>query len=234
MSKSATCMAVTFILAMVAAGCATIEDDWAAAQDQNSIAAYERFLGQHPGSQYEPDATSRIDLINQEHEEAEKADQLRRQEEAQAELARLKVIKDINQLAADASPQSIEKLVRMLEGEIAKVETRPEFTTGIFPDGTIFLGALTEEGTLRKNLVDALGKTRNISAVPVLIRCLRDPERSIMTTGVNYVQGVTREGETYIFLVREAAAESLKNITGKELGQDVAKWQTWHAQNALQ
>jgi HEAT repeat protein len=132
----------------------------------------------------------------------------------------------------DLDKTKAETIVKQrLSQEVQNVEKRAIFTTGLYPDGVIALGALTPEGEIRFKLVKAIGKIGDRSSVPLLIRCLNDPERSIDTFGVNYRTGVTGDNRTYYFRIRQAASETLKVITEQEFGADIDKWQHWWIQN---
>ncbi len=224
--RSVSGMMAASMIAILAVGCASVKEDWAAARNRDSVPAYERFVSQHPGSQFEADAQQRISRLKEKQVKQQQA----QREYEEAQLAHQRAIEEIDKLAADASPESVDKLVRMLEKEVSKVESRPEFTTGV-SGGAIALWALTPDGETRQSLAQALGKTHNRSAVPVLIRCLRDPERSIQTFRVNYRSGAVGGGETYIYLIRVAAAQALKDVTGQDFEQDIDKWQGWWQQN---
>jgi hypothetical protein len=209
-------VAATTITIFAGGGCSSLNEDWERAQARDTLLAYEGFLKQHPASQYEADARNRMSLLKKEQARREAA--TKAQQEAQ--LAQKKAIENIDRLATDASPGSVKTLIGMLQGEILKVEGRSEFTTGEF----LAMGAITQEGLMRETLVEALGRTRNRSAVPILIRALKDPERSVLM--------VSRAGNTYFYRVREAAARSLKAITGQDFGVDAVKWSDWWQKNA--
>jgi hypothetical protein len=93
--------------------------------------------------------------------------------------------------------------------------------------------------SIRSTAVRALGLTREPRAVPLLIRTLRDPERSLRE-GAAFALRFFRETRVVEALIGTGApqdgymlpdaVESLKKLTGQTLNGAV-QWQKWWADN---
>jgi len=148
-----------------------------------------------------------------------------RAERAEAEKARQKAAQEQKAKERETMSRKTEaELLAMLQQQVAKVAGKPEFVTET--PGMIVLGAMDQDSTLRIELIEELGKKNSKKAIPLYIKCLTDPQKSIVTYGVHLTQGVTGPA-TYAYPVRNAAAMKLKKTTGMDFGQDKDKWTQW-------
>jgi len=100
------------------------------------------------------------------------------------------------------------------------------------------IDSLTDDNLLtRQEAVWALGELKDISAVPVLVKLLpRDRntevrQRCAVALGkINdpkAVDGLIQQLDDVSGSVSNAALQSLKKITGKDLGKDIKQWEKW-------
>lgn len=97
-----------------------------------------------------------------------------------------------------------------------------------------------EDKDVRKNAACALGEIKDPRAIEPLIAALKDKDDNLRRR-VPIALGKIKDSRAIEPLivalkdkdngVREIAAEALKEITGKDFGQDPAKWQEWWVQN---
>jgi hypothetical protein len=96
------------------------------------------------------------------------------------------------------------------------------------------------DAAMRRRAVIALGMTKDRRAVEPLIRAMKDREFVVVMLAARYLGKIGDERAVEPLIgnlrsqnvgVRQWSYNALKTVTGKDFGEDYAKWKAWYEKN---